>query len=467
MARALELARQGVALAHPNPMVGAVLVRHGREIGEGFHAYDKRDHAEIVALKEAGEKARGATLYVTLEPCCTTGRTGPCTKAIIAAGVMRVVAAMKDPNPAVAGRGFAELKRAGIKVTVGRGETSARQLNEDFAKWIRTGLPFVTLKSALTLDGQIAARPGKSTQITGKASREAVQRLRHSADALVTGIGTVIADDPQLTDRTGEPRGRNLLRVVLDSRLRLPLKSKLVRSADGDVVVFTARPTTSAKARALAKAGVEVVRVKSRRGRTDLRAVLKELGRREILHVLLEAGAELNGDALAAGVVDKLVLFYAPKIIGTGGVPFAQIPAARLFSKLPALRNVTVSRYPPDIRCRRIFSRCLRESLSTSERLNRSSGRGRRRAARQLHWRARNRGRNETRRQHFRQRLLPDRHRIQRRVSFPPTFREKLCAAPRSVKKRPVTSSIWKGRWRRARVSADISFKATWTASAA
>ncbi len=266
MARALELARQGIALAHPNPMVGAVLVKHGREIGEGFHAYDKRDHAEIVALKQAGEKARGATLYVTLEPCCTTGRTGPCTKAIIAAGVVHVVAAMKDPNPAVAGRGFAELKRAGIKVTVGRGETSARQLNEDFAKWIRTGLPFVTLKSALTLDGQIAARPGKSTQITGKASREAVQRLRHSADALVTGIGTVIADDPQLTDRTGEPRGRSLLRVVLDSRLRLPLKSKLVRSAEGDVVVFTARPTTSAKARALAKAGVEVVRVKSRSG---------------------------------------------------------------------------------------------------------------------------------------------------------------------------------------------------------
>ena len=165
MARALELARRGVALAHPNPVVGAVLVKRGRKIGEGFHVYAKRDHAEIVALRQAGDKARGATLYVTLEPCCTTGRTGPCTKAIIAAGVTRVVAAMNDPNPAVAGRGFAELKRAGVKVALGIGEESARQLNQDFARWIRTGLPFVTLKAALTLDGQIAQRAGSATLV--------------------------------------------------------------------------------------------------------------------------------------------------------------------------------------------------------------------------------------------------------------------------------------------------------------
>ncbi len=349
IARALELARRGTALAHPNPMVGAVLVKQGRKIGEGFHVYDRRDHAEVVALKQAGKKARGATLYVTLEPCCTTGRTGPCTRAIVAAGVTRVVAAMKDPNPAVAGRGLAELKRAGIKVTIGIDEGSAKRLNEDFAKWIRTKTPFITLKSALTLDGQISARPGKSTQITGNASREAVQRLRHSADALITGIGTVLADNPLLTDRTGQPRRRKLLRVILDSHLRLPLTSRISRSADGDVLVFTTQDTNSAKARALGKAGVEVVRVRSRGGRTDLRAVLKELGCRGILHVLLEAGAELNGAALAAGVVDKLVLFYAPKIMGTGGVPFARIPAARWFSKLPALRNITVTRCPPDL----------------------------------------------------------------------------------------------------------------------
>src|SRR5271168_1901111 len=188
MLRALTLAARGAALAHPNTLVGAVLVENVNVIGERFHDYHRRDHAEIVALTKAGEKARGATLYVTLEPCCTTGRTGPCTNAIIEAGVTRVVAAMMDPNPAVAGRGFAELKRAGIQVRVGDEGDSAHQLNEDFAKWIRTGLPFVTLKAALTLDGQISERAGSVTLITGKESHQAVQRLRHESDALLTGI---------------------------------------------------------------------------------------------------------------------------------------------------------------------------------------------------------------------------------------------------------------------------------------
>src|SRR3984957_10561282 len=257
MRRALELAARATALAHPNPRVGALVVRGHQKVGEGFHVYDNRDHAEIIALKQAGEKARGATLYVTLEPCCTTGRTGPCTKAIIAAGIARVVVAMADPNPAVAGRGFDQLRAAGIEVQTGVNEVKARELNEDFAKWIRTKLPFVTLKSALTLDGQISARPGKSTPITGEAAREAVQRLRHSADALVTGIGTVLVDDPLLTDRTGEPRRRKLLRVVLDSRLRLAPKSKLVRSVAGDLLVFPAARESSARALALRRAGVE------------------------------------------------------------------------------------------------------------------------------------------------------------------------------------------------------------------
>src|SRR6204780_1608867 len=177
MKHALDLAQRGLALAHPNPIVGAVLVKNGRVVGEGFHVYDRRDHAEIVALKKAGKKARGATLYVTLEPCCTTGRTGPCTKAIIAAGVKRVVAAVKDPNPAVAGRGISELRRAGILVTTGFGEEVTRILNTDFAKWIRTGLPYVALKAALTLDGQIAQREGSVTWITSKRSRESVQNL--------------------------------------------------------------------------------------------------------------------------------------------------------------------------------------------------------------------------------------------------------------------------------------------------
>ena len=258
MLRALMLAVRGVALAHPNPIVGAVLVKNNCVVGEGFHAYDDRDHAEIVALKRAGTKARGATLYVNLEPCCTTGRTGPCTKAIIAAGVKRVVAAMRDPNPAVSGKGLAQLRRAGIKVTLGESEDDARHWNADFAWWIQTGRPLVTLKTALTLDGQIAQRAGSVTWITSERSRHAVQRLRHQADALLTGIGTVLADDPRMTDRTGELRRRRLLRAIVDSRLRTPLRSKLVKSANGDVVVFTTQPVDSPRARALIRAGVEV-----------------------------------------------------------------------------------------------------------------------------------------------------------------------------------------------------------------
>src|ERR1700719_4727327 len=237
--RAWALAARGTALAHPNPCVGCVIVKNNRIISEGFHAYDPRVHVEIVALEKAGKKARGATLYVNLEPCYTTGRTGPCTNAIIAAGIKRVVAAMPYPTPSVAGRGFAQLRRAGIEVTLGIHEAAAREVNEDFAKWIRSGLPFVTLKTALTLDGQIAARSGSTTWITSEASREAVQRLRHAADTLLTGVGTVLADDPRMTDRTGEPRRQKLLRAVVDSRLRMPLKSKLVKSADGDLVIFT------------------------------------------------------------------------------------------------------------------------------------------------------------------------------------------------------------------------------------
>ncbi|MGA8012055.1 MAG: bifunctional diaminohydroxyphosphoribosylaminopyrimidine deaminase/5-amino-6-(5-phosphoribosylamino)uracil reductase RibD [Candidatus Acidiferrales bacterium] len=343
MDRALELARRGAALAHPNPTVGAVLVKNGRKVGEGFHIYDRRDHAEIVALKQAGERARGATLYASLEPCCTKGRTGPCTEAIIAAGIKKVYAAMKDPNPRVAGRGLARLKRAGIEVRLCENETGrAQETNEGFAKWIRTGLPFVTLKTALTLDGRIAERAGSATAITGNASREAVQRLRHQSEALLTGIGTVLVDDPRLTDRTGEPRGRRLVRAVVDSRLRLPLKSKLVRSAQKDVIVFTTQRADAPRARALERAGVEVVSVRSRDGRVDLQAVLRALGKREILNLMIEAGAELNGAALDSGIVDKMVLFYAPKIMGNGGVPMARM-SPRGFANSPALQHLAVN----------------------------------------------------------------------------------------------------------------------------
>jgi len=347
MLHALLLALHGAALAHPNPTVGAVLVKNRRVVGEGFHSYHQRDHAEIVALQQAGKAARGATLYVTLEPCCTTGRTGPCTHAIIEAGITRVVAAMNDPNPAVSGRGLAHLGRAGIRLARGVQEESARLWNEDFACWIREKRPFVILKTALTLDGQIASRAGSTTWITSEDSRDFVQLLRHRADTLVTGIGTVLADDPRLTDRTGEPRRRRLLRAVLDSRLRMPLRSKLVKGAEGDLVVFTTQAPDSPRGRALQRAGAEVVRVSARRGRVDLHAVMRELGRREMLNVLIEAGAGLNGAALEAGIVDKLILFYAPKIMGAGGVPMAHIPSG-WFEKSPPLRNVRVKACGPD-----------------------------------------------------------------------------------------------------------------------
>jgi diaminohydroxyphosphoribosylaminopyrimidine deaminase / 5-amino-6-(5-phosphoribosylamino)uracil reductase len=342
MEHALALAGKGVGLASPNPTVGCVIVRDGQIAGEGFHQYDWRDHAEIVALKSAGEKARGATLYVTLEPCNHTGRTGPCTEPIISAGISRVVAAMEDPNPATSGRGFERLRAAGVEVQSGLLEHNARRLNESFACWIRTGKPFVTLKSALTLDGQLALpgarrkflkksnRHDRKNWITSEESRAEVHRMRHASDALLTGIGTIDIDDPLLTDRSGLPRRRRLLRVVLDTKLSLLPASRIVRTADDDLLVFTREALVSKRARRLQKAGVEIIQARSRGGRVDLKSVLVELGRREILSVLLEAGPTLNGAALGAGIIDKLFLFYAPKIAGDNRVPFAVAPKLNL-----------------------------------------------------------------------------------------------------------------------------------------
>jgi diaminohydroxyphosphoribosylaminopyrimidine deaminase / 5-amino-6-(5-phosphoribosylamino)uracil reductase len=327
MQRALELARKGAGLASPNPTVGCVIVHDGQIVGEGFHQYDWRDHAEIIALKTAGRKSRGATAYVTLEPCNHTGRTGPCTQALLNAGIARVVAATQDPNPKVVGHGLEALRAANVTVDTGVCESEARQLNHGFACWIRTGRPFVTLKSALTLDGQLAlTNQGKSKHhewITSEESRAEVHKLRHASDALLTGIGTILADDPLLSDRSGLPRRRRLLRVIVDSKLRLSPKSRVVRSTDEDVVVFTAAPLTSPKAKRLQNANVEVVRVPSKRGYLDLKSVVQELGDRQILNVLLEAGPHLNASALAGNLADRLYLFYAPKVAAHSKVPFA------------------------------------------------------------------------------------------------------------------------------------------------
>jgi diaminohydroxyphosphoribosylaminopyrimidine deaminase/5-amino-6-(5-phosphoribosylamino)uracil reductase len=326
MARALDLARQGVGLASPNPTVGCVIVRDGKPVGAGFHQYDQRDHAEIVALRQAGELARGATAYVTLEPCAHQGRTGPCADALVVAGVARVVVATADPNPLVHGKGIERLRHANIEVAVGVLQEPAQRLNDAFAKHIRTGLPFVTLKAAMTLDGRIAPpaaqrQPGEVAWITGPESRAHVQQMRHSVDAVLTGIGTVLADDPLLTDRSGLPRRRPLLRAVLDSKLRLRFDSQLVRSSDSDLAVFTASPE-SVRKRALAAAGVAVRHIEP--GPRALAHVLQELGEHDIASVMIEAGSQLNSSFLEAGLVDRLFLFYAPYFLGAEAQPLVE-----------------------------------------------------------------------------------------------------------------------------------------------
>ncbi len=318
MERALGLARRGAGLASPNPMVGAVLVRDdgqdGRVIAEAFYTYDGVKHAEVKGLEQAREAARGATLYTNLEPCCHTGRTGPCAQALVEAGVARVVAGMEDPDPLVSGGGFRMLREALVAVQMGVLEEDCRRLNEHFARHRTAGLPFVTLKAAMTLDGKIAA-PGDSTAwITGAEARAFVHRLRHAHDALVTGVGTILADDPLLTDRSEQPRRRPLLRVVLDSALRIPKESRVVASADDDLMVVCGVGADDGRQRALEARRVRVLRAPQ--SRPDLKWLLRKLAEREIISVLLEAGANMNAAALEADAIDKLVMIYAPKVLG-------------------------------------------------------------------------------------------------------------------------------------------------------
>ncbi len=325
MELALRQAEHSVGLASPNPAVGCVLVQGDRLIGEGFHAYDRRDHAEIVALDQAGPLARGATAYVTLEPCTHHGRTGPCADALLAAGVKRVVVATADPNPLVHGNGIAKLRAAGVEVLVGVLEQPARRLNDGFARFITASLPFVTMKVAATLDGRIApAEPttGAPHWITGEPARAEVHRMRHGADALIAGIGTVLADNPLLTDRSRLPRRRPLLRVVMDSALRTPLDSKLVKTADQDVLIFFSHAATPAQ-QALQDRGVRLQQIGPHiaGARPPLDQAMKHLAAMQITSLIIEGGAQLHTAALNQGLVDKIMLFYAPRFFGSAGVP--------------------------------------------------------------------------------------------------------------------------------------------------
>jgi diaminohydroxyphosphoribosylaminopyrimidine deaminase / 5-amino-6-(5-phosphoribosylamino)uracil reductase len=321
---ALDLARQGRGRTSPNPMVGAVVVQGSEVIGSGYHQAAGTPHAEIIALEKAGLKAEGATLYVNLEPCAHHGRTGPCTEAIIKAGISRVVAAMQDPNPLVAGRGFARLTEAGIKIKEGILEDKASRLNEEFIKYITTGMPFVSVKVAMSLDGKIATKAGESHWITGEKARQFVHRLRDHNDVIMVGIETVLKDDPRLTTRVEGGGGKDALRVVVDSRARLPFDSKVIESSSSaKTVLAVTEQAPSDKCKALKARGVEVLMLPSVNGRVDLAALMKNLAARELTSVLVEGGGTLNYSLLEQGLIDKLFIFIAPLIIGGKESPTA------------------------------------------------------------------------------------------------------------------------------------------------
>ncbi len=333
MSQAIGLAKKGFCSTHPNPRVGCVLVQDGRVVGEGFHQRAGEPHAERNALAMAGKDAKGATAYVTLEPCAHSGRTPPCSEGLIEAGVSRVVVAMQDPNPRVAGKGCQQLRDAGIDVTVGVLESAARDLNPGFIKRMEQGLPYVFCKLAMSLDGRTAMASGESKWITGSAARKDVQRLRARCDAIITGIDTVLADDPSLNVRLGAAELDGLvaddyrlqpLRVVLDRRLRMPVDAKLL-GLQGNVLLATTEDNR-ASGQALLEAGAEIIAVPEKRAGLDLNHLLKVLAAREINEVLIEAGPTLAGSALEAGVIDELIIYAAPHIMGDGGRGLFHLP---------------------------------------------------------------------------------------------------------------------------------------------
>ncbi len=327
MSRALQLAERGLFTTDPNPRVGCVLVKDGAVVGEGWHVRAGEAHAEIIALAQAGEQARGATAYVTLEPCCHHGRTPPCTEALINAGVTRVVAAMVDPNPQVSGQGLAQLQAAGIAVERGVMAAQAEGLNPGFVMRMRKGRPFVRAKLAMSLDGRTAMASGESKWITGEAARADVQRLRARSSAIITGIGTVLMDDPSLTVRLegeGAVHTRQPLRVVLDPHLSLPPTARLL-GLPGRTLVFTAA-NDAAPREQLVRAGAEVVRIASQDDALDLHAMLEMLAGEQVNEALLETGATLSGAMLRAGLIDELVVYMAPHLMGDGARGLFHLP---------------------------------------------------------------------------------------------------------------------------------------------
>ena len=349
MREALLLAKNARGRTSPNPLVGALLVREGRVVGAGWHRKAGTPHAEVHALAMAGDLARGATAYVTLEPCSHHGRTGPCAEALVKAGVRRVVTAMLDPNPLVVGRGKALLEAAGVEVTVGVLAEEARLLNEAYLKWVTEKLPFVTLKTAMTLDGKIATAAGKSQWITGEAARRRVHEMRDVTDAIVVGIGTVLSDDPSLTTRLADGTGKNPLRVIIDSRARTPLGAKVARDGVAKTLVAVTCDAPEERCAALQAAGVEVVCAGAGE-RVDLLSLMRLLAARDITSVFVEGGGTLNFSLFAAGLVDKVHAFIAPKIVG-GADALTSVEGAGFAELADAveLKNLTMERLGDDL----------------------------------------------------------------------------------------------------------------------
>jgi diaminohydroxyphosphoribosylaminopyrimidine deaminase / 5-amino-6-(5-phosphoribosylamino)uracil reductase len=350
MRQALALARLAIGQASPNPAVGALIAKDGEIVGQGYTQPPGSDHAEIVALKQAGEKARGASMYVTLEPCCHFGRTPPCTKAIIAAGISEVHMSMIDPNPIVSGRGEEALQKEGIKTSVGEHEEEAKTINEAYIKYIKTGLPFVTAKFAASLDGKIATRTGDSKWITGSEARKYVHYLRYTNDAVITGANTIIADDPYLTCRYGGTGGavkNKQLRVIVDGLGRIPPTAR-VFTEPGKVLVALGDSVDKKIKKAMRDAGAELLEFPALGGKIDINDLLKVLGEREVTSVLLEAGGILLGSFFDAGTVDKVVAFIAPMIVGGDSIAVGGLGVEKL-ADVRKLEHVSIERFGDDL----------------------------------------------------------------------------------------------------------------------
>jgi diaminohydroxyphosphoribosylaminopyrimidine deaminase/5-amino-6-(5-phosphoribosylamino)uracil reductase len=351
MKMALALAEKGRGFTSPNPMVGAVVVNDGHVVGKGWHKKVGEAHAEVNAINDAGPSAKGSTIYVTLEPCNHTGRTPPCTTKIINAGITRTIVAMTDPNQDVTGGGLECLKQAGIKVTQGVCEKQAKKLNESFIKFSKTKLPFVILKTASTLDGQIATRTGDSKWITGEAARRYVHQIRHEVDAIMVGIGTVLADNPSLTTRLPDITGRDPRRIILDTRLSIPEDTRLLQlDSDADTILICEKSAPNHKKKALMKKGVKIVPAVKVDGKIDLCALMPVLGEMGITSLLIEGGGRVIHSALTAGIIDKVFMFYAPKILGgNDGLSLCSGPGPKKMSQAILLKDMGVKRFENDI----------------------------------------------------------------------------------------------------------------------